>query len=138
MDIAEVDSVTIYCFKGKNAATKAVKIPFSDFSVDEDGNYYIESSAWKSVGECYEGYVNFKSFGANIALSDDIYVQFAGYTNVVKPAADPLVVTGTFTTDYKDSALDKAVTDPATMIVNTINPIITGFSFDDTDTKKIK
>ncbi len=136
MDIAEVDSVTIYCFKGKNAATKAVKIPFSDFSVDEDGNYYIESSAWKSVGECYEGYVNFKSFGANIALSDDIYVQFAGYTNVVKPAADPLVVTGTFTTDYKDSALDKAVTDPATMIVNTINPIITGFSFDDTDTKK--
>ena len=136
MDIAEVDSVTIYCFRGKNAATKAVKIPFSDFSVDEDGNYYIESSAWKSVGECYEGYVNFKSFGANIALSDDVYVQFTGYTNIVKPAADPLVVTGTFTTDYNDSALDKAVKDPATMIVNTINPIITGFSFDDTDTKK--
>ena len=133
MDIAEVDSVTIYCFKGKNAATKAVTIPFSAFSVDDEGNYYVESSAWKSVGECYEGYVNFKSFGADIALSDDVYVQFAGYTNVVKPAADPLVVTGIFTTDYNDPDLDKEVKDPATMIVNTINPIITGFSFDDTE-----
>ncbi len=127
-DIAEVKSVTLYGF---NKKTTPIEIPFSSFVQDENGNYYLPSSFWSANGELYQAKINFKSFAANVKLSNDVYVALSGHTNIVKNAENPLVVTGSFKTEYEDEDFNKTVSDPATMTVTTINPVITGFSFDE-------
>ena len=131
-EIAEIENITLHTSADTD---KDIVLAVSDFSKDDDGNYYIDRSKWENKGEILSVSVNVKKFEKEINLTEDnkdVYVVLEGTANTVTPngnAANAIKPVGTFETKYKDEDLNVKATDPATMIVANINPVIRGISY---------
>ncbi len=133
-EIAEIENITLHT-SADTDKDKDIVLAVSDFSKDDDGNYYIDRSKWENKGEILSVSVNVKKFEKEINLTEDnkdVYVVLEGTANTVTPngnAANAIKPVGTFETKYKDEDLNVKATDPATMIVANINPVIRGISY---------
>ena len=119
-DISEIDSIILYTNDGSQQS-----VTLDDFTLDENGNYTLDKSAWSGVLSHFE--IQFDKFQVHKAISNDVYIQVEGCPNVV----ETLRVTGSFETQYNDSTADRKHTETGTMNVGTVSLEMTGYSFND-------
>lgn len=116
-NVATIDSITFHFSDGTTKTLSSITT--SMFTVDEDGHYVLDKSAWDSkILLNFE--VEFSRFNSQIALNDDVFIKTNGNTNVVKPVR----VTGSFETQYNDASVDKKVTSNATLDTQPAVPVI--------------
>jgi len=90
----------------------------------------FSSELWEEYGALHDFKVVFKSFSENTKLDADRCIKVDGQVNVVK-TQKPV---GVFSTDYENPDLNRESKDEAVMNVTSIQPVLTGYSYQD-DTK---